>query len=112
MNDPYVVLGVSRDATEQQIKDAYRELAKKYHPDNFADNPLSDLAEDKMKEINEAYDAKGAAAAAQKAATDAAAADAKTKADQALSDAKDYADELNSSLVAVSNDEIAALFAE
>lgn len=57
MNDPYVVLGVSRDATEQQIKDAYRELAKKYHPDNFADNPLSDLAEDKMKEINEAYDA-------------------------------------------------------
>lgn len=57
MNDPYVVLGVSRDATDQQIKDAYRELAKKYHPDNFADNPLSDLAEDKMKEINEAYDA-------------------------------------------------------
>ncbi len=56
MNDPYAVLGVSRDATDEQIKSAYRELARKYHPDNYADNPLSDLAADKMKEINEAYD--------------------------------------------------------
>lgn len=56
MKDPYSVLGVSKDATEQEIKDAYRELARKYHPDNYADNPLSDLAGEKMKEINEAYD--------------------------------------------------------
>lgn len=56
MNDPYKVLGVSRDATDDEIKAAYRELAKKYHPDNYADNPLSDLVEEKMKEINEAYD--------------------------------------------------------
>lgn len=57
MNDPYAVLGVSRDASDEEIKRAYKELARKYHPDNYADNPLSDLAAEKMKEINEAYDA-------------------------------------------------------
>ncbi len=57
MNDPYAVLGVSKNATEDEIKNAYRELARKYHPDNYTDNPLSDLAGEKMKEINEAYDA-------------------------------------------------------
>ena len=57
MNDPYVTLGVPRTATDEQIKTAYRELARKYHPDNYANNPLADLAEEKMKEINEAYDA-------------------------------------------------------
>ncbi|MCQ2440889.1 MAG: J domain-containing protein [Clostridia bacterium] len=57
MNDPYAILGVSRDATDEQIKNAYRELARKYHPDNYADNPLADLAGEKMKEINDAYDA-------------------------------------------------------
>jgi len=56
MNDPYAVLGVSANATDDDIKRAYRELARKYHPDNYRDNPLSDLAEQKMKEINEAYD--------------------------------------------------------
>ena len=56
MNDPYKVLGVSRDATDEEIKRAYRELARKYHPDNYAGNPLADLVQDKMKEINEAYD--------------------------------------------------------
>lgn len=56
MKDPYSILGVSKDATDEQIKNAYRELARKYHPDNYADNPLSDLASDKMKEINDAYD--------------------------------------------------------
>jgi hypothetical protein len=57
MKDPYSVLGVARNATDEQIKAAYRELARKYHPDNYGDNPLSDLAAEKMKEINEAYDA-------------------------------------------------------
>ena len=57
MNDPYKVLGVSPSATDEQIKDAYRQLARKYHPDNYVNNPLSDLATEKMKEINEAYDA-------------------------------------------------------
>lgn len=56
MTDPYQVLGVSPNATDEQVKTAYRELARKYHPDNYADNPLADLATDKMKEINEAYD--------------------------------------------------------
>lgn len=56
MSDPYKVLGVSRDATDEEIKKAYRDLARKYHPDNYANNPLSDLVQEKMKEINEAYD--------------------------------------------------------
>ncbi len=54
--DPYKVLGVSRDASDDDIKRTYRELARKYHPDNYANNPLADLAQEKMKEINEAYD--------------------------------------------------------
>lgn len=54
--DPYSVLGVSRDASDDEIKKAYRQLAKKYHPDNFADSPLKSQAEEKMKEINDAYD--------------------------------------------------------
>ncbi len=57
MKDPYEVLGVSRNATDEEVKNAYRALAKKYHPDAYADNPLADLAGEKMKEINEAYDA-------------------------------------------------------
>ncbi|MBE6544091.1 MAG: J domain-containing protein [Ruminococcaceae bacterium] len=56
MNDPYKVLGVSHDATDEEIKKAYRNLARKYHPDNYVNNPLADLVEEKMKEINEAYD--------------------------------------------------------
>lgn len=55
MTDPYSVLGVSRNASDAEIKKAYRDLARKYHPDNYNDNPLADLAQDKMKEINEAY---------------------------------------------------------
>ncbi len=56
MTDPYKVLGVSRDASDEDIKKAYRELARKYHPDNYVGNPLADLVEEKMKEVNEAYD--------------------------------------------------------
>lgn len=56
MRNPYEVLGVSQNATDEEIKTAYRALAKKYHPDNYNDSPLADLAEEKMKEINEAYD--------------------------------------------------------
>ncbi|MBE6949165.1 MAG: tetratricopeptide repeat protein [Ruminococcaceae bacterium] len=56
MNDPYKVLGVSPNASQEEVKKAYRELARKYHPDNYHNNPLADLAQEKMKEINEAYD--------------------------------------------------------
>ena len=52
MQDPYRVLGVSPDATEDEIKKAYRNLAKKYHPDV---NNGSAEAEARMKEVNEAY---------------------------------------------------------
>jgi len=55
MNDPYSVLGVTPSATDAEIKKTYRELVRKYHPDNYHDNPLADLASEKMKEINEAY---------------------------------------------------------
>ena len=56
MSDPYHILGVDPSASDEEIKKAYRELARKYHPDNYQNNPLADLAEEKMKEINEAYD--------------------------------------------------------
>ncbi len=55
MSDPYEVLGVSRDATDEEVKKAYKELSRKYHPDAYVNNPLADLAEDKFKEIQEAY---------------------------------------------------------
>ncbi len=57
MSDPYSILGVKPDASDAEVKRAYRELARKYHPDNYQNNPLADLAEEKMKEINQAYDA-------------------------------------------------------
>lgn len=55
MMDPYKVLGVDPSASEDEIKKAYRELSRKYHPDSYHDNPLSDLAEEKFKEVQEAY---------------------------------------------------------
>lgn len=57
INDPYSTLGVSPNATDDEIKSSYRNLARKYHPDNFASDPQKRAeAEEKMKEINEAYD--------------------------------------------------------
>ena len=57
MRDPHQVLGVPSTATDEEVKKAYRDLARKYHPDNYHDNPLADLAQERMKEINEAYEA-------------------------------------------------------
>ena len=56
MSDPYKVLGLKETATDAEIKAAYYDAVRKYHPDQYRDNPLSDLAEEKLKEINEAYD--------------------------------------------------------
>lgn len=54
--NPYEVLGVPEGADEETIKKAYRELVKKYHPDKYVNNPLADLASEKLKEVNKAYD--------------------------------------------------------
>lgn len=55
--NPYEVLGIKPGASQDEIKSAYRKLIKQYHPDKFIDNPLKNLAEEKMIEINEAYEA-------------------------------------------------------
>ncbi len=56
IDDPYKVLGVSPTASDEEIKAAYRELVKKYHPDKYQDNPLGELAQEKLQQVNEAYD--------------------------------------------------------
>lgn len=55
MRDPYEVLGVPSNASDDEVKRAYRELSRKYHPDGYVDNPLAGLAEEKFKEVQEAY---------------------------------------------------------
>lgn len=54
--DPYKVLGVDPTASDDDVKQAYRKLARKYHPDKYADGDLKELAEEKMKEVNMAYE--------------------------------------------------------
>ena len=56
MRNPYEVLEIKEGASQDEIKKAYRDMVKKYHPDQYQNNPLSDLAEDKLREINEAYE--------------------------------------------------------
>lgn len=56
MRDPYEILELKKGANKDDVKRAYKKLAKQYHPDQYDDNPLRVLAEDKMREINEAYD--------------------------------------------------------
>ena len=57
MNNPYKVLGVSEDASQEEIRTAYLKLVKKYHPDKYTDTDLKELANEKLVEINEAYEA-------------------------------------------------------
>ena len=54
--DPYKVLGVDPSATDDQVKSAYRKLSRKYHPDKYTDSDMKELAEEKMKEVNAAYE--------------------------------------------------------
>ena len=56
MFDPYSVLGVSKDATDEEIKKAYRKLSRKYHPDANINNPNKAQAEEKFKEVQQAYE--------------------------------------------------------
>lgn len=56
MKDPYKVLGVAESATDEEVKKAYLALARKYHPDKYTDSDLAELASEKMKEVNAAYE--------------------------------------------------------
>lgn len=56
MKNPYEVLGISPSATDEEVKKAYRELSRKYHPDSYVNNPLAELAEEKFKEVQQAYE--------------------------------------------------------
>ena len=56
MTDPYRVLGVEPTASDDEVKRAYRDLVRKYYPDNYQNNPLGRSGQEKMKEVNEAND--------------------------------------------------------
>lgn len=55
MSDPYKILGISRDATDDEVKKAYRQLSRKYHPDANVNNPNKDKAEEMFKLVQQAY---------------------------------------------------------
>ncbi len=55
-NNPYKVLGVSESATQEEIRSAYLNLVKKYHPDKYIDSDLKEIANEKLMEVNEAYE--------------------------------------------------------
>lgn len=56
IEEAYKILNVNQNSSEEEIKAAYKKLVKKYHPDFYQNNPLASLAEEKLKEINEAYE--------------------------------------------------------
>lgn len=56
MKNPYSVLGISENASDEQVKDAYRSLARKYSSGGYDGGPLADVASKKMQEVDEAYD--------------------------------------------------------
>ena len=56
MTDPYQVLGVTRGASDEEIKKAYRTLSRKYHPDANVNNPNKEQAEERFKQVQQAYD--------------------------------------------------------
>ena len=56
MIDPYSVLGVSRNASDDEIKKAYRRMSRKYHPDANINNPNREQAEEKFKQVQQAYE--------------------------------------------------------
>ena len=55
MGNPYDILGLSPGATDEEIKKAYRALSRKYHPDANVNNPNKEQAEERFKEIQQAY---------------------------------------------------------
>ncbi|MDO4567212.1 MAG: J domain-containing protein, partial [Oscillospiraceae bacterium] len=56
MDNPYQVLGLDKSATDEQIKEAYRSLAKQYSSSDYTADPLADVADSRMQRLNEAYD--------------------------------------------------------
>lgn len=56
MSDPYMILGISRNASDDEVKKAYRALCRKYHPDANINKPNAEEAAAKFTEVQQAYD--------------------------------------------------------